>query len=137
MTIPHDPYPWSVIAERTTHLVTPPRVEFADANLATAIREALDLDTNGDHIELLKIPEAELGKLTRLVLEDSNISDLTPLTQLTLLRELYLSNNNISDVTPLTQLTLLRELDLSNNSISDLTPLAQLTLLTELDPGGE
>ena len=76
---PPNPDPWSVIVEGTTHLVTPPRVEFADANLATAIREALDLDTNGDHIELLKIPEAELGKLTRLDLTANNISDLTPL----------------------------------------------------------
>ncbi len=131
---PPAPDPWSAIAEETTHLV--PRVEFADANLATAIREALDLDTDGDHIELLKIPEAELGKLTRLVLVNKNISDLTPLAQLTLLTELDLSSNNISDVTPLAQLTLLTELDLSSNNISDLTPLAQLTQLTELGLGG-
>ena len=133
---PPAPDPWSAITEGTTHLVPPPRVEFADANLATAIRAALDLDTNGDHIELLKIPEAELGKLTRLVLTGNNVSDLTPLAQLTQLTELYLSDNNISDLTPLAQLTQLTELDLSDNNISDLTPLAQLTQLTELDLGG-
>ena len=155
---PPSPDPWSEIAEGTTHLVPPPRVEFADANLATAVREALGLDTNGDHIELLKIPEAELGKLTRLVLtannfsdltplaqltqlstlnlRKNNISDLTPLAQLTQLTTLVLADNNISDLTPLSQLTQLTELDLSENNISDLTPLSQLTQLTELDLGG-
>ena len=133
---PPAPFSWSAITEETTHLVPPPRVEFADANLATAIREALDLDTNGDHIELLKIPEAELGKLTRLVLTTNNISDLTPLAQLTQLTELDLSENNISDLTLLAQLTQLTTLILANNNISDLTPLAQLTQLTELDLGG-
>ena len=133
---PPAPDPWSEIAEGMTHLVPPPRVEFADANLATAIREALDLDTDGDHIELLKIPEAELGKLTRLVLTANNISDLTPLAQFTQLTELDLGDNNISDLTPLAQLTQLTELGLGGrygNNISDLTPLAQLTQLTELD----
>ena len=129
---PPAPDPWSEIAEGTTHLVPPPRVEFVDAALATAVRKALDLDTNGDHIELLKIPEAELGKLTRLVLTGNNISDLTPLAQLTQLTELYLSDNNISDLTPLAQLTQLTKLYLSDNNISDLTPLAQLTQLTKL-----
>ena len=133
---PPAPDSWSAITEGTTHLVTPPRVEFADANLATAVRKALDLDTNGDHIELLKIPEAELGKLTTLYLEGNNISDITPLAQLTQLTKLFLVGNNISDITPLAQLTKLTALDLSNNNISDLTPLAQLTQLTKLNLGG-
>ena len=133
---PPAPDSWSAITEGTTHLVTPPRVEFADANLATAVRKALDLDTNGDHIELLKIPEAELGKLTTLYLEENNISDLTPLAQFTQLTTLFLVGNNISDITPLAQLTKLTALDLSNNNISDLTPLAQLTQLTKLNLGG-
>ena len=62
---PPDPYQWTAISEGTTHLVTPPRVEFVDAVLATVVREALDLDT-GDGVDILKIPKAELTKLTRL-----------------------------------------------------------------------
>ena len=158
---PPAPQSWSAIAEGTTRLVTPPRVEFADANLARAIRRTLYLDTQGEHIEVLKIPEAELAKLTdlrykwssetssrlrvsdltglehatqliTLGLGNNNIRDLTPLAQLTQLTKLYLSENNISDLTPLAQLTQLTELGLSDNNISDLTPLAQLTQLTKL-----
>ncbi len=131
-------------------------VEFADANLATAIREELGLDT-GEGVDILKIPKAELAKLTKLYANDigivdftglehatqltilslnrNNISDLTPLTQLTQLRQLRtlrLSDNNISDLTSLTQLTFLEDLDLSDNNISDLTPLAEMIQLGHL-----
>ncbi|MDE0484095.1 MAG: leucine-rich repeat domain-containing protein [Candidatus Poribacteria bacterium] len=138
--------------------------EFADANLAKAVRQALGLPT-GDGVDLLRIPKAELVKLTKLDLShhshssvynltglehatqltlldlegywaDHNISDITPLAQLTQLRELNLSHNNISDITPLAQLTQLRELDLSGNNISDLTPLAHLKNLGSITAGG-
>ena len=158
---PPSPQSWSAIAEGTTDLVTPPRVEFADANLATAIREALDLDT-GDGVDILKIPKAELTKLTKLYLRGGKVSDLTglehatqlrlidlwgnrifditPLAQLTQLTELdlggYLHTNQIIDITPLAQLTQLRELGLSGNQISDISPLAGLTELRELRLGG-
>ena len=150
---PPSPEPWSAITEGTTHLVTPPRVEFADANLATAIREALDLDT-GDGVDILKIPKAELTKLTRLSIRVATLSDLTglehatqlitlslggrditdltPLAQLTELTKLTLSGNEISDISPLAELTELRELSLSSNEISDISPLAELTELREL-----
>ena len=150
---PPSPEPWSAITEGTTHLVTPPRVEFADANLATAIREALDLDT-GDGVDILKIPKAELTKLTRLSIRVATLSDLTglehatqlitlslggrditdltPIAQLTELTKLTLSGNEISDISPLAELTELRELSLSANEISDISPLAELTELREL-----
>ena len=128
---PPSPQSWSAITEGTTDLVTPPRVEFADPNLATAIREALDLDT-GDGVDILKIPKAELTKLTRLSMRKGTVSDLTPFAQLTELTELDLSGNQISDITPLAQLTQLRELGLSVNQISDISPLAGLTELREL-----
>ena len=139
---PPAPDPWSEIAEGTTHLVPPPRVEFVDPTLARAVRIALDLDTQGGHIELLQIPEAELPKLTELEYSSndilnppnfrSEIVNLTGLEHATQLRTLYLSRNQVIDLTPLAQLTQLTELSLSDNNISDLTPLAQLTQLTEL-----
>ena len=140
---PPAPDPWSAITEGTTHLVPSPRVEFVDATLATAVRKALDLDTQGGHIELLQIPEAELPKLTALQYSSndernppnfrSKIVNLTGLEHATQLTTLSLHDNNISDLTPLAQLTQLTTLDLSDNNISDLTPLAQLTQLTTLD----
>ena len=140
---PPAPDSWSAITEGTTHLVTPPRAEFADANLATAIREALDLDT-GDGVDILKIPKAELTKLTRLYLRGGNVrggtvSDLTGLEHATQLRIMDLWRNRIIDITPLAQLTELRELDLGGargNEIIDIAPLAQLTELRELGLSG-
>ena len=129
---PPAPDPWSVVGEGTTRLVTPPHAEFVDANLAKGVRNALKLDTEGEHIDFLKIPQASLAKLTKLNLEDAGITDLTGLEHSTQLTELYLSNNQVSDITPLAQCTQLTELYLSNNQVSDITPLAQCTQLTEL-----
>ena len=104
---PPNPEPWSAIAEGTTHLVTPAHVEFVDAVLAWAVRRALRLDTRGEHIDLLKIPKAELAKLTKLVFYNnsdtparSKISDLTGLEHATQLKRLSLGWNRISDITP-------------------------------------
>ena len=130
---PTTPAPWSDIAEGTTHLVAPLRVEFVDVNLAGRIRYELGLDRVGGHIELLKIPEASLAKLTELELDDAEITDITGLEHATQLTDLDFSYNQISDITSLAQLTQLTDLDLSDNQISDITPLAQLTQLTELE----
>ena len=118
--------PWSLIDEGTTHLVAPPRAEFVDTNLAKGVRNTLKLDTEGGHIDLLKIPQASLAKLTQLNLEDAEITDLTGLEQTTQLTQLYLSGNQISDITPLAQLTQLKLLDLWSNLIEDISPLKQL-----------
>ena len=78
-------------------------------------------------------PLAQLTQLTKLNLGGANqISDISPLAQLTLLTELDLSSNQISDITPLTQLTQLRWLLLLLNQISDISPIAQLKQLSQL-----
>ena len=109
-------------------------VEFIDITLAKAVRRALGLGTS-QGVDLLKIPKAELEKLTELDASWSSIdiTNLTGLEHATQLTELDLHSNNISDLTPLAQLTKLTTLDLASNNISDLTPLAQLTKLTTLD----
>ena len=139
------------------HLMTP-LWNFKDFVLATAVRRQLRLPT-GDDVDILKIPKAELIKLTYLdasrvgkvsnltglehatqlkVLdfESHNLSDITPLAQLTQLTSLnldgYFGDNNVSDITPLAQLTQLTELDLRHNNISDITPLASLENLQKL-----
>ena len=129
---PPDADPWSTIVEGTTHLVTPPRVEFVDANLARAVRKALNLDTGGEHIELLKIPEAPLAKLTELNAESPKIVNLTGLEHASQLTKLLLEKNGISDITLLEQLINLTWLSLSSNEIRDINPLSGLTNLTEL-----
>ena len=106
-------------------------VEFSDINLARAVRNVLGLSLSSK-ADLLKIPKAELEKLTKLDASNSRITDLTGLEHATQLTELDLRENQISDITPLAQLTKLTDLYLYDNEISDITPLAQLTKLTEL-----
>ena len=107
-------------------------VEFKDIELAKAVRSELRLPT-GDGVDLLKIPKAELEKLTELDAGGEDIADLTGLEHATQLTELNLTDNNVSDITALAKLTQLTELDLFHNQISDITALAELTQLTELN----
>ncbi len=113
-----------------------PVAEFADASLADVVRRTLGLE-RGDTVDILRIPKAELVRLTYLDASwrevDELILDLTGLEHATQLRELYLGDNRVSNLMPLAQLTELRELDLTRNEdVSDLTPLAQLTELRKL-----
>ena len=129
-------------------------VEFKDIILARIVRNELRLPT-GDGVDLLKIPKAELEKLTGLTLRRVNVTDftglehatqltgldlshnqirdLTPLAELTQLTSLNLQRNNVSDITSLAELTQLRDLNLTDNKVSDITPLAELTQLTSLN----
>jgi Leucine-rich repeat (LRR) protein len=77
-------------------------------------------------------PLSELTNLETLSLVDNQISDLTPLSELTNLETLSLVGNQISDLTPLSKLTNLQSLDLYTNKVTDITPLSNLTNL-----GGE
>jgi DNA-binding beta-propeller fold protein YncE len=129
---PPSPDPWSHVAEGTTHLVSPARVEFVDANLAKGVRNTLNLDTEGGHIDLLKIPKAALAKLTELDASDREIISLTGLESATQLTDLNLSYNQISNIIPLAPLTELIYLELDHNQISNITPLAPLTELKRL-----
>jgi Leucine-rich repeat (LRR) protein len=111
-----------------------PSVEFSDVNLARVVRGHLGLAT-GDGVDVLKIPKAELVKLTSLdakrywrlnVKRYWWIKDLTGLEHATQLRELRLERNEIRDITPLAELTNLTNLRLWSNPIRDVSPLAEL-----------
>ena len=78
-------------------------------------------------------PLAELTQLEWLELVNNLISDLTPLQHLKGLEHLNLDANVIENVSPLAQLTRLELLYLENNNISDVSPLAGLTQLERLD----
>ena len=77
-------------------------------------------------------PLSELQKLHTLKLYNNRISDITPLARLIRLQELQLQNNFISDLTPLISLQNLSVLMLHGNQISDFTPLVGLTNLQKL-----
>ena len=76
--------------------------------------------------------DGTLSSLTKLDLNNNEISDIKPLASLTNLTLLDLNYNEISDIKPLASLTNLTLLNLADNEISDIKPLASLTQLTWL-----
>jgi hypothetical protein len=74
------------------------------------------------------------ANLEYLGLALQRISDLSPLSNLMQLTKLVLSQNyNISDISPLSELTLLKYLNLSDNQITDISPLGNMKQLTFLN----
>ena len=110
-------------------MVTPPRAEFVDANLATQVRNKLGLSTVGGDVTLLNIPQESLARLTKLEISDKEITNITGLEHATQLEELDLSYNQISDISPLARLLELSDLNLRRNQIGDISPLAELPSL--------
>ncbi|MBR6808558.1 MAG: leucine-rich repeat domain-containing protein [Clostridia bacterium] len=84
-----------------------------------------------EDIEVLKY----CTNLYALDLGHQDITDLTPIGEITTLRVLILADNEITDVTPLGNLKELQYLELFVNRITDLTPLAQCTNLVDLNFG--
>ena len=78
-------------------------------------------------------PLAGLENLGYLAIVRSQVSDLAPLAGLKNLRTLKLYNNRITDITPLAGLINLKVLQLQNNQIEDISPLAGLVNLKELN----
>ncbi|MGY6645613.1 MAG: leucine-rich repeat domain-containing protein [Salinarimonas sp.] len=102
------------------------RVEAADETI---------LDLSGEAFHALASIPAELASLTKLMrleLDNTQVSDLTPLARLTDLTTLNLDNTQVSDLTLLAGLTKLMRLDLDHTPISELAPLARLTNLETL-----
>jgi len=74
-------------------------------------------------------PLNQLTNLQWLNLYDNHIESVFPLGNLTKLQALYLGNNLINDISSLSTLTNLEILSLNHNQITDITPLANLTNL--------
>ena len=93
----------------------------------------LDFDTPRTHALTSLPPEiGALSALTMLVLRGSQVTDLTPLSQVASLTTLDLSDTQVGDITPLAQLTDLTMLFLSNTHVADFTPLALQTTIRAL-----
>ena len=116
-----------------------------DAHLAQAIREELKIPDEipihpGDMVGLhgLLLIERDIRSLKGLeyamnlkflVIDRSEVSDLTPLAGLENLESLSIVRSEVSDLTPLSVLKNLHTLKLTGNQISDITPLAGLVNL--------
>ena len=77
-------------------------------------------------------PLSDLNQLERLYLYNNQINNIAPLSGLNQLTELYLGGNQISDIAPLSGLNQLTLLRLRDNQISDIAPLSSLNQLTKL-----
>jgi hypothetical protein len=80
-------------------------------------------------------PLAELTQLTALNLNGNQITDITPLSGLPNLTRLSLSGNQIAVINPLADMTQLSTLVLNANQITDVSALANLKQLTRLGLG--
>ncbi len=123
-----------------------------DANLRTAVREALELVddevlTQAKMLNLtsLKAPKLEITSISgleyatnlrSLSIWSNQISDISPLTDLTSLTGLYIGNNQISDINPLANLVNLKRLGMLQNQIGDINALAGLVNLQSLKLAG-
>ena len=85
-------------------------------------------DTNVDDIT----PLANLKNIEVIYLGRTFVSDLTPLAKLPHLRHLYCGETPLSDLSPLSEIRSLRYLYLPCTPVSDLSPLAKLDKLEKL-----
>ena len=79
------------------------------------------------------IPPEFYTNLTSLDLNNTNISDLNFLIEMTSLKKLVLANNRIADFNPLANLADLTLLDLDNTGIANLDPLTAMANLKYLN----
>ncbi|EKZ1089176.1 internalin N-terminal domain-containing protein, partial [Listeria monocytogenes] len=74
-----------------------------------------------------------LQNLTQLFGYGNQVSDLTPLSNLTQLETLYIPKNRLSDLTPIANLSKLTTLDVEFNNVQTIDQLMNLTNLIELN----
>ena len=96
-------------------------VFFSDLNLRTAIEQTLNIAPG------TAITPATMAKLTIIVADEQEISDLRGLEFATNLQRIEFRRNAISDLSPLAGLTKLNNIKLRGNQITDIAPLANLT----------
>ena len=128
-------------------------VHIPDKHLEQAIREEIDLPGTTPlsplHLKMLtrlKVNDQEITNITGLeyatnleildLTNNSDLSDIRPIAKLTNIRWLSFSNTQVEDLTPLSRLTKLEILYFWLTPVSDLEPLAALTSLIAIDAGG-
>lgn len=97
-----------------------PTVYIPDVNLRAAIEGALG-KTSGS-----VITPADMAKLTHIIADERDISNLTGLEHATNLERIEFRRNVISDLSPLAGLIRLNNIKLRGNKITDVSPLAGL-----------
>jgi internalin A len=65
-----------------------------------------------------------MTNLARLHMQNNNISDLSPLAEMTYMLEIYADNNSIDDISPLSKMVRLQWLRLSGNPVGNAEVIA-------------
>ena len=95
--------------------------------------DELSFATPATHaLEVLPPEIAALDKLRTLDLNDTQITDLTPLAGMVGMTRLYLHHTGVTDLTPLAGMGGMTVLTLNETKVTDLTPLAGMVGMTEL-----
>ena len=145
-------YPQSVVQPPISQPDVLPggQVHIPDTNLRTLIAEALGKTPNApitvqEMKGLRRIEDAYsrgirdltglqfATNLSRLVIENDEVSDISPIAGLINLKELSFENNPISDLSPVKGLTNLTWLEFDRAQVSDISPVRGLTKLTHLE----
>ena len=95
-------------------------VSIPDANLRAVIEELLGKASGAP------ITTEEMARVTRVIADESGISDLTGLEHAIRLERIEFRHNAISDLSALAELTQLNNIKLRGNRITDVSPLARL-----------
>ena len=117
---------WDLSELKKTGAEALTEINVPDPNLRTAIATTLGLPASAP------ILRGNMTSLSRLIVDNASIKDLTGLELATNLISLSFVGNSVSDISPLAKLTDLTSLSFANNSVSDISPLAKLTDLTSL-----
>ena len=120
-----------LLAIRKDEVLEDAVVHFKCKNLEKALREQIDIPDRPIFRQDLKNFVGKIFLSWRPLFGDE-ITDITPLKDMTQLRVLFLSGNQISDLTPLQGMTQLQRLHLFKNQICDLSPLHGMTQLQRL-----
>ena len=117
---------WDLSELKKTSAEALTEINVPDPNLRTAIATTLGLPASAP------ILRGNMTSLSRLIVDNASIKDLTGLELATNLISLSFVGNSVSDISPVAKLTHLTSLRFWNNSVSDISPVAKLTNLTSL-----
>ena len=96
--------------------------------VADAVHNLLLSNTDAENLEGVQY----LQNLTLLKIDDTKITDISPLSNLPKLSQIYLDNDPIADFSPLTTLPALTNLSATNTGMSDLSVISSISTLNNL-----
>ncbi len=110
-------------------------ITFVDSNMYNKICEELQdkITQSDDTTNAISLSSSDLVTITKLELNNSNITNIDGIENFTALTELNISNNNITNISDLSVLTNLTKLYAYGNTISDLSAISNLSKLKYLN----